>query len=399
MTPVLLSILAAVLLQAPPQNPPPGFWDRPTMIGDLGGVRPTLADAGVTFVLAYTHEVMSNVRGGLEQETSADLLLDWVIDADLNKALGWTGGSARVNPMWLAGTGISDDIGDLTRVSNIAGEGAVRMFEAWVQQALFNGAFSLRAGILAMDQEFVLTAAGALYYNSVFGSPVFTTPNFPTPIYPIGAPGARARIDLFTSAYLQAAVYDGDPGSEGFNRSGFRHRLSGDDGLFTILEGGVTLGTTHPTVVKAGGFLHTAEFVEHTTGDTREGVHGGYLVLEQKVVPGSVDAFIRLGVAQEDRVLVSFGFDCGINFTGPIPGRPADVLGIGLIYARISRDFAATQTDRERWGHETVVEVTYKITLTPWLMVQPDLQVIVHPGGSTAIPDAVVLGIRLDVLF
>src|SRR5262245_59362692 len=110
MTCALLVLLA---FQTPP--PPPGFWDRPTLIGDFGGVRPTLADAGVTFVLAYTHEVMSNVDGGLERETAADLLLDWVIDADLNKAVGWTGASARVNPMWLAGTGISDDIGDLTK--------------------------------------------------------------------------------------------------------------------------------------------------------------------------------------------------------------------------------------------------------------------------------------------
>jgi porin len=369
------------------------------MIGDLGGVRPALADAGVTFVLAYTHEVMSNVRGGLERETSADLLLDGVIDADLNKAVGWTGGSARVNPMWLAGTGISDDVGDLTRVSNIAGESAVRVFEAWLQQALFNGAFSLRAGLLASDQEFVLTTAGTLYYNSVFGSPVFLTPNMPTPIYPVGAPGVRARVDVTKAVYLQAAIYDGDPGSEGFNRSGVRVDLGAGDGAYSILEGGWTLGTTHPTVVKAGGFYHTAGFVEHRSGLERQGQHGAYLVLEQKVVPGAVDAFIRLGYAQEDRALVSFGVDSGINVTGLIPGRPADVLGIGLVYARISRDFARTQPDRELWGHETVLEVTYRITFTPWLMVQPDLQYIVHPGGSTAIPNAVVLGIRLDVLF
>lgn len=399
MTPLLLTLLAAGALQAPPQNPPPGLWERPSMIGDFGGVRPALADAGVTFVLSYTHEGMSNVHGGLERDTSADLLLDWVIDADLNKSLGWTGGSARVNPMWLAGTGISEDVGDLTKVSNIAGESAVRVFEAWVQQALFDGVFSLRGGFIAVDQEFVLTTAGTLYYNSVFGAPVFTAPNVPTPVYPIGALGGRARVDLTKSVYLQAAVSDGNPGSEQFNRSGVRARLRDDDGLFTILESGLTLGATHPTVIKAGGFLHTAEFVQHTTGVAREGLRGGYLVLEQKVVPGTVDAFIRLGVAQEDCALVSFGFDSGVNFTGLIPGRPADVLGLGLIYARISRDFAKVQPDRERWGHETVIELTYKITLTPWLMVQPDLQYIVHPGGSTAIPNVVALGIRLDMLF
>jgi carbohydrate-selective porin OprB len=88
MTCTLLTLLAAAALQIPPPKPPPGFWDQPTMIGDLGGVRPTLADAGVTFVLAFTGEVISNVDGGLQEDTAADMLLDWVIDADLKKGAG-----------------------------------------------------------------------------------------------------------------------------------------------------------------------------------------------------------------------------------------------------------------------------------------------------------------------
>jgi len=393
MTYTLLTLLAAAALQAPPQDPPPtGFWEQPTMTGDLGGIRPAHADAGVTYTLAFTAEMLSNVRGGLEQESTADLLLDWVIDADLNKAFGWVGASARINPMWLAGTGISDEVGDLTRVSNITGREGVRIFEAWFQQTLFNGAFSLRAGILAADQEFVLTTAGTLYFNSVFGAPVFTSANVTTPIYPVGAPGARARIDLTKSAYLQAAVYEGDPGTEEFNRSGLRVRMTDEEGLFSIVEGGITLGDTLPTVLKAGGFHHSAHAAHH--------LNGGYVVVEQKLSREfGVDVFLRLGITEDDSSVVSLGLDCGINVTGLIPGRPADVLGIGFIYARISRDFARAQPDRPLWGHETVIEVTYKITVTQWLSVQPDLQVVVHPGGSTALPNATVLGIRVDVLF
>jgi porin len=391
----LLPILAAAALQAPPSS----WWDQPTMIGDRGGVRPTLADAGVTTLLAFTGEVISNIDGGLKRDTGADLLLDWIIDADLNKAVGWTGGSARINPMWLAGDGITGDVGDVTIVSNITGRGGVRMFEAWLQQSLFENAFSLRAGILAADQEFVLTTAGTLYYNSVFGGPVFLTPNVRWPMYPVGAPGARARIDFTKQLYFQAAVYDGDPGREEFNRTGIRVRLGDEEGLFSIMETGLTLGETHPIILKAGAFVHSAEFEEHTSGLSKDRLHGGYVVAEHRVVPGKVDAFLRLGIAQEDRAFVSLGLDCGINLTGLIPGRPADVLGIGFIYARISGDFARAQPDRPHWGYESVIEVTYKITFAPWLSVQPDVQVILHPGGSTALPDATVVGIRIDVLF
>ena len=88
-----------------------------------------------------------------------------------------------------------------------------------------------------------------------------------------------------------------------------------------------------------------------------------------------------------------------MHHTGLIPGRPRDVLGLGVIYARISRDFARTQPDRASWGHETVVELTYKIAFAPWWSLQPDVQYVVHPGGSTATPNAVVVGLRLDLLF
>ena len=127
------ALLVAAALQAPPS-----WWDEPTMVGDRLGIRPTLAEAGVTSGIAFTGEVISNVDGGLERDTGADLLLDWVIDVDLNKAVGWTGGSARINPMWLAGDSLTGDVGDLTIVSNIAGRGGVRVFEAWLQQSLFD---------------------------------------------------------------------------------------------------------------------------------------------------------------------------------------------------------------------------------------------------------------------
>jgi hypothetical protein len=58
---------------------------------------------------------------------------------------------------------------------------------------------------------------------------------------------------------------------------------------------------------------------------------------------------------------------------------------------------------------ETVVELTYQHQATPWWMLQPDLQFIInpgggipdprHPGSSSAIPDATVIGLRSSVKF
>jgi len=366
----VIALLAAVLMQES------GLWDLDTLLGvpEIHGVR---------FTLAYTGEVISNVHGGVRRDTGVDHLLDLVVDADLEKALGWDGGSARVNPMWLAGDGVAGDVGDLTLVSNITGRGGVRLFEAWIQQSV-GGLFSLRAGILAADQEFILTGSGPLYFNSVFGGPVFLSPNLAWPIYPVGAPGARARFELGEGLYVQGAVYDGQPGSEEFNRTGLKIRLSDSEGLFMIAEAGWTVGDF---TVKAGGFHHTVSDIS-----------GGFAVVEGKIASG-VDAFTRVGCSEEAKSLVWLGLDAGLNVTGLIPGRPSDVLGIGVVYARISRDFARTQPDRALWGHETVLELTYKIVVTKWWSLQPDLQYVVHPGGSTATPNAVVVGFRVDLLF
>lgn len=92
--PVLSPLLLAALLQAAPD--PQDFWTRDSLLGDPSGVRADLADRGLSWTLAYTGEVISNVSGGLQKDVGVDHLLDWVIDADFQKMLGWTGGSSLI---------------------------------------------------------------------------------------------------------------------------------------------------------------------------------------------------------------------------------------------------------------------------------------------------------------
>lgn len=387
---MLLALLVAAALQDPD---PPGFWERDALLGDWGGARTSLAGHGLTTSLAFTGEVLSVGSGGVDRDRGSGLLLDWVVESDFAKLLGWTGGSGKINPLWLAGDGISDDLGDLTKVSNISGRGGVRVFELWLQQAFADGHLSLRAGILAADQEFTITNSGLLYFNSVFGGPVFLTPNLPWPIYPVGALGARVRADPSPETYVQVAVYEGNPGAEDFNRSGLRVRLDSDEGVFVIGEGGWKYGGESPGILKAGLYYHSGDVTA-----SRSGVAGGYALVEQRLGPG-IDSFLRFGVAQPDKALVSFGLDAGLNVTGLLPFRPDDVLGFGVIYARISRDYAEAQPNPGPWGYESVLEATYKIAITPAWSLQPDVQYILHPGGTTASTNATVVALRIDVVF
>ena len=48
---------------------------------------------------------------------------------------------------------------------------------------------------------------------------------------------------------------------------------------------------------------------------------------------------------------------------------------------------------------EMVLEATYQCVLTPWCIVQPDLQYILNPGSTANLADSLVLGLRFSVVF
>ena len=106
--------------------------------------------------------------------------------------------------------------------------------------------------------------------------------------------------------------------------------------------------------------------------------------------------------------------DGGAGFTGLLPERPHDVLTFGVAYAKVSRDAVAADQDAFAVAllhpirdYELVLEVSYAAQIARWWTIQPDLQVIVHPGGHVADPNdvtktvdtAVIAGIRSTIKF
>jgi porin len=44
---------------------------------------------------------------------------------------------------------------------------------------------------------------------------------------------------------------------------------------------------------------------------------------------------------------------------------------------------------------EMVIEVPYQAQITKWLSIQPDMQVIINPGGNKDLSNALVIGGRV----
>jgi porin len=215
-------------------------------------------------------------------------------------------------------------------------------------------------------------------------------------------------------------VSDGNVGDlHNTDRNGLRFDFNGRDGAFAIGEVAYTLhpppaapadGTQMPAPVlsgtyKLGGFYDTGDVTDNTTGRARHGDYGAYVIMDQNVwhpagSPGQgLQAFGRVSAVPADRNQVVFYTDGGLDYTGLIPGRKQDVLGLGLSYTKMSHELRDAQGNPYPNHYEGIIELTYEAVVTPWLNVQPDLQYIFNPGALGTQTDALVLGLRFSMTF
>ena len=123
-----------------------------------------------------------------------------------------------------------------------------------------------------------------------------------------------------------------------------------------------------------------------------------------------MSGFARGALSPSDRNLVDGYVDAGLTWSGPLPGRSEDSLGLAVGYAHVSpgpAQVAATSASTlpSRRG-ETVIELSYKAKLTEEWSIQPDVQYIIHPDGrlvsvaawtagpAAGVSNALVLGVR-----
>ena len=104
----------------------------------------------------------------------------------------------------------------------------------------------------------------------------------------------------------------------------------------------------------------------------------------------------------------------GFVFKGPFDARTKDDIGVGISRLHVNeavRDQArllnqvngATDYDDPAFlpiqSTEYNSEIYYGIYLTDWLTVRPNLQYVVHPGGTDHVDNALVAGIKLQTRF
>jgi porin len=100
-------------------------------------------------------------------------------------------------------------------------------------------------------------------------------------------------------------------------------------------------------------------------------------------------------------ILSAFISDTGLTYKGLFPTRDQDTLGIAFAYAKLTSGAQQPTINDGSFGvgAEMVLEVTYQAQITKWLSIQPDMQVIINPGGNKDLSDALVIGGRVSLTF
>jgi porin len=450
---VLSAILVAAALEFidAPALAQEGLFGQSTLTGDWGGVRKQLQDAGVQLGVSDIAETLSNPVGGIRQETIYEGLVTGSLDLDLAKILKWPDAAFHVDGYQISGRGLSQNaIGNLLTVSGIEALASTRLHDLWLQQGFLDSRVSLRIGQIGLDDEFYISQYAGIFVNSTFGCPDMLTTDLPSggPCYPFAVPGARLRLAPTSALTFSMAVFNGNPAPPG---SGNPQVLNSSGTNFLIGQGGslavaelaygfdVKPDLSNPlSDVKLGGWYHSGDFPDlrlDTAGAslagstsngipaTHDGDYGLYLILDKmlwqppKAISQGLGGFLRIGGAPGDRNLINLEVDAGLTYKGLLPNRQLDVLGVAVGYVRIGAAARALASDESMFtgieqparDYESVLEVTYQVNLAPWWILQPDLQVIFHPGGNVAaplpapptqlIPNAVVVGLRSSITF
>ncbi|MGA9913842.1 MAG: carbohydrate porin [Paraburkholderia sp.] len=443
---------AAKTDQAPPA--PTGFWDRATLFGNMGGLRPWLGDHGVTLSLQETSEYLNNLSGGTHRSGAYDGLTQLGVVVDTQKAFGLPGGTFNVSALQIHGTNLTQrNLQTLQTATGIEADATTRLWELWYQQSLLAGKVDVKIGQQSLDQEFMTNQYAATFMNATFGWPVLPSTDMPAggPAYPLSSLGVRVRATPADSWTVLAGVFDGNPAGNGI---GDPQKLNAHGTNFNLHDSALFIGevqyainqppanpsdakpTGLPGTYKLGFWYNTGNFADQQFDNTglslanpastgvpqsHRGDYSFYAVADQMVwrpsadSPQSVGVFARIMGAPGDRNLVDLGVNAGVTLKAPFKGRDNDVAGIAVGYAKIgshAQNLASDTASLTTPGYpsrsaETIIEATYLYQVTPWWQLQADFQYAFRPAGGIPNPEnpsqrvgnEAVVGLRTNIVF
>jgi porin len=378
------------------QESGPGFRGRAT--DDLFGLHQQLEQVGITINARLVLEGFHNFQGGLNTSRVVGAsTFDLSLSLDTAKIFNWPGGKFYVDLEDHAGQDPSTVlVRDLQVFDKLNARPYLQIFELWYQQKLLEGKVRIKIGKVDANTEFSVINNGLDFANS---SAQVSPTAFLLPTTPAPMPSVNLFFTPSEFYYAGFGVYYSNR-SEGFgNFVGNPQDIQlSDYGAFLIGETGLLW--RHMPVFEGNGNLklgiwrHTGTFTR-LDGSQQYGTYGYCAILDQTLWQPAgareggrgLRTFLVYGHTQRTINAIDWHIGGGFTSTGLISSRPGDVMGFSPQYAHISRETALPHS------YELAMEAFYKLRITHWATLMPDLQYIINPGGQY--PNALVGTIRL----
>ncbi|GAB2794888.1 carbohydrate porin OprB [Halomonas shantousis] len=401
--------------------------DSPWMLGDWGGTRSNLERQGLEFDLRYISESAWNAHGGYDHDRTVRYSDQWTagLSLDLDTLFGLPNASFQFTLTNRNGDDLTADRlvnpagGSVSSVQEVHGRGNVtRITQLWYRQKFFDEALDFKIGRIPVSDDFATFSsnfqnlflggsqpgnqAGAIWYN-----------------WPVSQWATRVRWNATPEYYVQLGVFDLNPSNLDPDH-GLDLKHSGTTGALIPVEFGWTPelgGDSLPGQYKIGGYYSTAEATDYTadrqeaTQDYRMGL---YYVVNQQVTTHHGDASRGLSLFSmgtwndQDTAYIDKYVSVGMNYNGPFDARPKDDFGIGLAWANVNEHYDAymrrdeaslggqpSPGPRPAQGEEYDAEIYYGFHVANWLVLRPNVQYVVHPGGVNDTDDALVGGLMV----
>lgn len=354
-------------------------------------------DSATHMEAVYTGEIVSNQRGGLRRGEQYLDNVDVTLAIDGERLWGVPGLSLFAYGLHNRGSDFSGTYsGDSFTISNIDTSGATRLYEAWVDWRFGPDAnHSVRAGLYDLNSEFDSSETRGLFINSVFGvghDLAQSGANGPS-IFPVTSLGARLDLELTSQWRVLGAVLDGVPG-DADDPTATTIRLDSDDGLLLVTEL-QRLSDGRVEKLAVGVWNYTEQV-------GAENNRGWYVSADSRL--GALDAeenpwhtSVRIGRAEERVNAFDWFIASALTYDLPMREGREQSLGLGAAWSRTSSAFRDAADANSIDDYEAVVELTWRVTVTDWLTVQPDLQYSVNPSADRALQNAVAVGLRFEL--
>jgi porin len=386
-----------------------------TLFGDWSGKRSTLLARGYDLQVTYKLDLLNNTSVNGEKIYGLDNL-DIKLNIDFEKIRGSKGTTAFAHIISNRGDkpGVHGDRlpHGVDNIETSVNGNTTKIFQAWVQQTFLDEKLSLLAGLYDLNSEFYSTESSSMFIHPTFGMSAElagTGKNGPS-VFPTSSFGIRLKIQPAPGHYLQAISLDGVSGDPN-NPQGTQVHFNEGDGALNVIEYGFPLGTpenAHNNKLAFGMWQYTNRFDDILDMDAngnpeQRASHGAYAVFEKvlKYRPDSNDeqikGFFRIGKTEGDTSQFDLAIGTGLVFTGLIPGREQDELGIAYAQERNASKYRIASGNAVH--SEKSFELGYRYRAMPGFVIQPFAQYLLNHSHDMAQDNTWWLGMRMEAVF